>query len=78
MFKNLAIAIACLATTSVFALAGAAEARTQLLVYTAVEADELAGFKEAFESDHPDIEINWVRDSTGVVTSKRLAEKNNP
>jgi iron(III) transport system substrate-binding protein len=78
MLKKLAIAIACLATTSVFALAGTAEARTQLLVYTAVEADELSGFKEAFESDHPDIEINWVRDSTGVVTSKLLAEKNNP
>ena len=28
--------------------------------------------------DHPDIKINWVRDSTGVVTAKLLAEKNNP
>jgi len=53
-------------------------AATELLVYTAVEADELAGFKEAFEAGNPDIEIQWVRDSTGVVTSKLLAEKDNP
>ena len=59
-------------------LPAVAMAQTELLVYTAVEADELAGFKEAFESEHPDIEINWVRDSTGVITSKLLAEKDNP
>lgn len=58
--------------------AGTSQAATELLVYTAVEADELAGFKEAFESEHPDIEIQWVRDSTGVVTSKLMAEKDNP
>jgi iron(III) transport system substrate-binding protein len=57
---------------------GAAIARTELLVYTAVEADELAKFKNAFEADHPDIEIKWVRDSTGIVTAKLMAEKNNP
>ena len=28
--------------------------------------------------DNPDIEIKWVRDSTGIVTAKLLAEKNNP
>lgn len=50
----------------------------ELLVYTAVEADELAGFKKAFESDNPGVTINWVRDSTGIVTSKLMAEKDNP
>lgn len=68
-------AICALAT---FLTAGAAEAKTELLVYTAVEADELSGFKAAFEADHPDIEIKWVRDSTGIVTSKLMAEKDNP
>ncbi len=53
-------------------------AKTDLLVYTAVEADELAKFKSAFEKDNPDIEIKWVRDSTGIVTAKLLAEKDNP
>lgn len=57
---------------------GAAFADTQLTVYTAIEADQLKGYQEAFNADHPDIEINWVRDSTGVVTAKLLAEKENP
>ena len=55
-----------------------AQAKTDLLVYTAIEADELAMFKKAFESDYPDVNIKWVRDSTGIVTSKLMAEKNNP
>ena len=58
--------------------AGSAQAKTDLLVYTAIEADELSMFKKAFESDYPDINIKWVRDSTGIVTSKLMAEKNNP
>ncbi|MBL6959237.1 MAG: putative 2-aminoethylphosphonate ABC transporter substrate-binding protein [Rhodospirillales bacterium] len=57
---------------------GAALAKTDLLVYTAIEADELSKFKKAFESDYPDVNIKWVRDSTGIVTAKLLAEKANP
>ncbi len=53
-------------------------AATQLTVYTAVEAEDLARYAETFNQDHPDIEIKWVRDSTGIVTAKLLAEKNNP
>ena len=30
-----------------------------------------------FNEEHPDIKINWVRDSTGIVTAKLLAEKDN-
>jgi iron(III) transport system substrate-binding protein len=55
-----------------------AQSKTELLVYTAVEADELPGFKQAFEKANPNIEIKWVRDSTGIITSKLLAEKANP
>jgi iron(III) transport system substrate-binding protein len=53
-------------------------AGTELLVYTAIEADELAMFKSEFETDYPDIDVKWVRDSTGIVTAKLLAEKDNP
>jgi iron(III) transport system substrate-binding protein len=55
-------------------MAGAAE----LTVYTAIEADQLKGYEQAFEAAHPDIDIGWVRDSTGIVTAKLLAEKANP
>ena len=44
-------------------------------VYTAIEADDLAKYAERFNKDHPDIEIQWVRDSTGIITAKLLAEK---
>jgi iron(III) transport system substrate-binding protein len=60
-------------------MAGSAFAqKTQLLVYTALETDQLKAYQEAFNKVHPDIEIKWVRDSTGVITAKLLAEKANP
>lgn len=60
------------------ALAGTATAATQLTVYTAVESDDLQKYAERFNEAHPDIEIRWVRDSTGVITARLLAEKDNP
>ncbi len=55
-----------------------AKAEVELTVYTAVEAEDLKRYAETFNQDHPDIKINWVRDSTGIITAKLLAEKNNP
>src|SRR5215470_2823979 len=52
--------------------------KTKLTVYTALENDQLEPFKKAFEADNPNIEIAWVRDSTGVVAAKLMAEKDNP
>jgi iron(III) transport system substrate-binding protein len=52
--------------------------RTPILVYTAIETDQLKAYKDAFENSVKDVEIRWVRDSTGVVTAKLLAEKANP
>lgn len=57
---------------------GAVSADTKLTVYTAIEADQLKAYQEAFNAAHPDIQIDWVRDSTGIVTAKLLAEKQNP
>ena len=55
-----------------------AQGRTELLVYTALEADQVQAYKAAFEKDNPSIELKFVRDSTGIVTAKLLAEKANP
>src|SRR5713101_1292448 len=52
--------------------------KTKLTVYTAIENEQLEPFKKAFEADNPAIEIAWVRDSTGVMTAKLIAEKDNP
>jgi len=57
---------------------GAAAQKTQLLVYTALETDQLKAYQEAFNKVEPNVEIKWVRDSTGVITAKLLAEKANP
>lgn len=59
-------------------LSAAASAATTLTVYTAVEAEDLKKYAARFNEDHPDIDIKWVRDSTGIVTAKLLAEKENP
>ena len=74
-FRRLAAALAATA----FAVSGAALAqKTPLTVYTALETDQLKAYQEGFSKVHPDIEITWVRDSTGVITAKLLAEKANP
>ncbi|HEY5309075.1 MAG TPA: putative 2-aminoethylphosphonate ABC transporter substrate-binding protein [Casimicrobiaceae bacterium] len=52
--------------------------KTQLLVYTALETDQIKAYEEGFNKAVPDVELKWVRDSTGVITSKLLAEKANP
>jgi len=59
-------------------LATSAFADTELTVYTAVEAEDLTRYAAKFNESYPDIKINWVRDSTGIITAKLLAEKNNP
>ena len=66
-----------LAGLAVFATGSFAQ-KTQLLVYTALETDQLKAYQEAFNRVEPNIEIKWVRDSTGVITAKLLAEKANP
>ena len=71
---NLAVAVAIAGS----GLAVAPAVAEELIVYTAVEADDLKKYAERFNADHPDIEIQWVRDSTGIVTAKLLAEKDNP
>ena len=74
--KSLVKSVVCggmLAATT-FAMAQ----KTQLLVYTALETDQIKAYADGFNKVNPDIEIKWVRDSTGVVTAKLLAEKANP
>jgi iron(III) transport system substrate-binding protein len=76
---RLSVLAKSLVLSSLLALAGVAFAqKTQLLVYTALETDQLKAYQEGFNRTYPDIELKWVRDSTGVITAKLLAEKGNP
>lgn len=63
---------------SIFAFQCEASAKTPLVVYTAFETDGLALLKSAFEKEHPDIEIKYVRDSAGPITARLIAEKDAP
>ncbi|NJK36811.1 MAG: putative 2-aminoethylphosphonate ABC transporter substrate-binding protein [Oscillatoriales cyanobacterium RM2_1_1] len=49
-----------------------------ITVYTALEDDQIRDYLSSFQKAHPDIKVNIVRDSTGIVTAKLLAEKDNP
>ncbi|MFP6743912.1 MAG: putative 2-aminoethylphosphonate ABC transporter substrate-binding protein, partial [Alphaproteobacteria bacterium] len=64
------------------ALAGltvpSARAETALTIYTTTASEDLRLYRERFNKVHPDIEIRWVRDSTGIITSRLLSEKDNP
>lgn len=67
-----------IAAAGLAAASGAWAQKTQLLVYTALETDQLKAYEQGFYREVSDVEIRWVRDSTGVITAKLLAEKANP
>lgn len=52
--------------------------KSTILVYTAMEADQVSPIMEAFRKDHPEIDATVVRDSTGVITARVLAEAADP
>lgn len=53
----------------------AAETRRRITVYTAVEPEWLAVYRNAFAAVRPDIEITYVRASGGPICARLLAEK---
>lgn len=71
-FLAIAIALAGMIGTA------RAEPRTRLVVYTAIENEQLAPFKAAAEAALPGIDIAWLRDSTGIITARLIAERQNP
>ena len=49
-----------------------------LTVYTAIEEDSIEPYLATFKEKYPDIKLNIVRASTGDITARILAEKDNP
>ena len=66
------------ALAMVASLGTAAAAQTKLTIYTALENDQLAPFKAEIEKSVAGVQVDWVRDSTGVITARFLAEKASP
>ncbi len=62
-------------------LAGGAQeegAAKTVVIYTALEEDETADYLALAKKEMPDLDIKWVRYSTGEVMAKLIAEKDNP
>lgn len=77
MNRFIRAAVICLAVLAGLVMPAAAQ-KTQLNIYTSLENDQLAPFKSAIEAAVPGVEVLWTRDSTGVITARFLAEKDNP
>jgi len=45
-------------------------AKGEITVYTALEDYQIAVYLPLFEAKYPDIKVNIVRDSTGIITAK--------
>jgi iron(III) transport system substrate-binding protein len=78
MVKKALLAAASALVALGLAVAPATAQKTKLTIYTALENDQLGAYKQAIESGVPEVEVVWVRDSTGVITARFLAEKDNP
>lgn len=50
----------------------------EITVYTALEDDQIKTYLLSFKARYPEVKVNIVRDSTGIITAKLLAEKDNP
>jgi len=57
---------------------GGSSGSKDLTVYTALEDDIIQEYLKTYKEKYPGVKLNIVRDSTGVITAKLLAEKDNP
>jgi len=73
-FKTISTVLIFLSLSTFSQLSNAGE----LLVYSSTDADNLKHYMDEFQKQHPDIKVNVVRESTGTMAAKMMAEKDNP
>jgi iron(III) transport system substrate-binding protein len=66
-------ALAPLMALAAVTFPAAAQDKTKLNVYSTLVPEHIAEFKKAFEAENTDIEIQWIRESTGIVAARILA-----
>jgi len=54
------------------------QAGGSITVYTALEDELVTEYLKSFYAKYPDIKVNVVRESTGIITARLIAEKDNP
>ncbi len=64
---------AALLLVGLMAASAPAAAREKLAVYSTLEPENIAEFKAGFEAENKDVELVWIRDSTGVIAARILS-----
>src|SRR5699024_4781359 len=55
-----------------------ASAKQTLDIYSSLPEKEVKVYVDAFEQSHPNIDVSWIRLSTGQMYARIKAEQNNP
>ncbi len=76
LFVLLICSPACIQSTDDMAQTEAKD-ESVLNIYTSLEDDQLKDYLAGFQKAYPDVKLNITRDSTGIITAKLLAEKEN-
>jgi iron(III) transport system substrate-binding protein len=75
---NKNILLVLLLIIAIFAIAGCSAGNSavkkEITVYTALENEQIDKYLKSFKNKYPDIDVKIVRDSTGVITAKLVAE----
>ena len=80
MLKRARRALVLALTGSLAALIAAAPAAAQkqsVVIYTAIENEQIAEYKKAYEKALPNLDVKMLRLSTGDIAARFMAEKDN-
>lgn len=72
---TISIATGCISTTP---RTTQSDVNSKLTIYSALEEEQIAYYMEGFREENPNTEVEIIMDSHGVISSKLLAEKDNP
>jgi iron(III) transport system substrate-binding protein len=75
--KKIIISMVCLLAISFF-LTGTASAKSEVVVYTSLENEEVVDYLELAKKELSDLDIQAIRLSTGELGARMLAERDNP
>ena len=67
-------------TAALLTLAGVVPAAAQkqtVVIYTAIENEQIAEYKKAYEKALPNLDVKMLRLSTGDIAARFMAEKDN-
>ena len=72
--------LALIVTAALLALAAVTPAAAQkqtVVIYTAIENEQIAEYKKAYEKSLPNLDVKMLRLSTGDIAARFMAEKDN-